>query len=148
MTLTVFPAYFICGAVGTGVLTHDLEPSSRGATGFGCAFVILSFIFFLMELGHEHGPNFKAAPVEYGIAFAIGGGIGGASLRLKLLPVAAISFGIAGAVWGPLWLLYGGGTPTSLTDFEEVALMVMPFALGGALFGAAIGYMARNRERL
>jgi len=140
-------AYFLCGAIGAIVLTWGLEPMYRGAAGFGCGFVITSFIVFFTMISLQGGgrPEYGWGATGCGIGFALGGGLGGLSIRRELSIAGGLAFGVAGAAWGLIvfWLAgqRKGALLLSILDYFGIVVAIFPYLLGGALFGAALGYM-------
>jgi hypothetical protein len=140
-------AYFLCGAFGAMVLTWGLEPVFRGAAGFGCGFIIAAiFVFFTMISLQAGGkPEYGWGAAGCGIGFALGGGLGGLSIRRELSIVGGLAFGVAGAAWGLVvfWLAgqRKGALLVSILDYFGIVVFIFPYLLGGALFGAALGYM-------
>ena len=140
-------AYFFCGALGAIVLTWGLEPVLRGAAGFGCGFVITQFFVFFTMVSLQGGgsPEYGWGATGCGIGFALGGGLGGLSIRRELSIAGGLAFGIAGALWGPIvfWLegQTGGQLLSQALGYFGILVAIFPYLVGGALFGAALGYM-------
>ena len=140
-------ACFLCGAIGAIVLTWGLEPVFRGAVGFGCGFVIAEFFVFFTMISLQGGgrPEYGWGATGCGIGFALAGGLGGLSIRRELSIVGGLAFGISGALWGlTVFWLEGQtkGPPLSpILGYLGILVSVLPYLAGGALFGAALGYM-------
>lgn len=140
-------AYFLCGAFGAIVLTWGIEPAFPGAAGFGCGFIITSFLVFFTMISLQGGgrPEYAWGATGCGIGFALGGGLGGLSIRRELAIAGGLAFGIAGALWGFIvFWLEGQGNEELLSPILEyfgIVVFILPYLLGGALFGAAFGYM-------
>ena len=143
----ILVAYFLSGAIGAMVLTWGLEPVFRGAAGFGFGFVVAAvFVFFTMiSLQGGGKPDYGWGAAGCGIGFALGGGIGGFSIRRELSIVGGLAFGVAGAMWGLMVFWLEGqevGTLLSLLlKYLGIVVFIFPYLSGGALFGAALGYM-------
>ncbi len=143
-------AYFLSGACGAAVLLWELGSVIRAAVGFGFGFVVTSFaVFFTMlSLQAAARPEYGWGATGCGVGFALGGFIGGLSIRGKLAIAGALSFGIAGALWGPLmfWQAWPRGEPqsASLIDYIGILIFLFPYLIGGALFGAVVGAMIQN----
>ncbi len=145
----LFIAYFLCGALGAIILTWGPEPSFGGAAGFGCGFVIAAFaVFFTMlSLQASAGPDYAWGAAGCGIGFAVGGGLGGLCIAPRLAIPGALSFGVSGALWG-LMMFWAIGTkggaelPSAVAGLVGILAIALPFMIGGALFGAAVGLMA------
>ena len=67
------------------------------------------------------------------------------SLRYRVLRESGLAFGIAGALWGFIvFWLEGQGNEEQLSpllSYLGILVYILPYLLGGALFGAAFGYM-------
>jgi hypothetical protein len=143
-------AYFLSGAFGAIFLLWGLEEALRGAIGFGIGFVVTSFMVFftMLSLQASAGPEYVWGAIGCGIGFGLGGGLGGAFIRLELAVAGALSFGIAGALWGLLVFYHvwerKGALLVSLGDIAGLFVILFPYLLGGALFGAAVGFLLRE----
>jgi hypothetical protein len=143
----LFGGYFLCGAFGAIVLMFGLQESLRGALGFGLGFMITGFmvLFTMLSLQASAAPEYVWSAWGCGLGFAVGGAMGGIFIRFELALAGAISFGLAGALWGPLLFSHvwqrKGALLVSLADVIGVLVIIFPYAVGGALFGAALGCM-------
>jgi len=148
----LFIAYFLCGAFGAIVLTWGVEPVFPGAAGFGCGFIITSFLVFFTMVSLQGGgtPEYGWGATGCGIGFALGGGLGGLSIRRELAIAGALAFGIAGALWGfVVFWLEGQGNEELLSPMLKyfgIFVFILPYLLGGALFGAVFGYMLTEED--
>jgi len=131
MLLLLLP--FLAGALGATILLLGREDCLRGALAFGVAAIpaALAILFTLISLQGGGQPDYGWLATGCGFGFALFGLIGGASLSARLALAGALSFGLAGAACCPA-AVAAGGTPLS------AAMPLMPFALGGAAFGAAV----------
>jgi hypothetical protein len=146
----IFGAYFLSGAFGAFFLLWGLEEALKGAIGFGIGFVLTSFmvLFTMLSLQASAGPEYSWGAIGCGIGFGLGGGLGGAFIRLELALAGALSFGIAGAAWGLLVFYHvwerKGALLLSLGDIAGLLVILFPYLLGGALFGAALGFLLKE----
>jgi len=136
---------FLCGAVGAIVLTLGTGSCTRGTLGFGCASIPAMLIVLFTHISLQGGgtPEYMWGAVGSGFGFALAGAIGGLAIRPGLLLPGAISFGLAGAVWGPIsfWSVVSTYTTgsTAVDRILGVLITLFPFVVGGGLFGAAVG---------
>jgi hypothetical protein len=90
-------------------------------------------------------PDYSWGATGFGIGFALGGGLGGLSIRRELSVIGGLAFGITGALWGLIVFWLEGqtiGRPlSSILAYFGIVMFIFPYLLGGALFGAAVGYM-------
>jgi hypothetical protein len=137
---------FIAGAVGAIVLTLGSDKVVRGAAGFGCASIPAAFIILFTMLSLQGGgkPDYVWGAIGCGVGFGLVGAIGGLAIKPVLFLPGALSFGLAGAIWGGLgfWMEYGGPIAEgTLGKLLSLLVLVAPFMLGGGLFGAAVGVL-------
>ena len=142
--LALLAAPVIGAAVAGALLSPSVERATRAALGFGGAAVPATFIVLFTFISLQGGgtPEYAWGATGCGIAFAILGGVGGLCLRPKLAVPGALILGLAGALWG--WTVFRMAGPAasdagSQTPAHTAALLLLPLALGGALFGAVVG---------
>jgi hypothetical protein len=142
----IFLAFFLCGATGAIILLWQIEGAYRAAIGFGFGFVISSFLimFTMLSLQGSANPEYAWGATGCGIGFALAGGLGGMLLGGRFALAGAFSFGVAGAAWGLLLFFHfwqrKGAVLLSLTDYIGILVILFPYVIGGALFGAFMGY--------
>ena len=145
-SLLPFGVYILSGAVGAIALARHAESSTRHSAAFGFGFFLTGVLISFTEfdtIGDDYGTAISGSA----FAFAVGGGIGGLSFGPIQMVAGAFAFGIAGAVWGALWVswhAFGVNLRLFSVNYIETALTLFPFVLGGALFGAAVGLTRRN----
>ncbi len=142
-TLWMFGVPFLCAGIGAGVLTWGKPHAVRAIIGFGLGAIPAAFVvlFTLISLQGGGRPDYLWGALGCGIGFALAGGIGGLSIRPALLLPGLFCFGLAGAAWGPLafWCVThgsGAGSPGGVA--AALGLILIPFSIGGGLFGAAM----------
>lgn len=153
LCVTPFPgpllALPIAGAFGGWVLARcalGLRAAAiaalRFAMGFGLSGLLV--VFSLISLQARVEPGWGA--IAWGLGLALGGGIGGGSLRRPPSaspgPRAALSFGLSGALGGGM----GFALFPTLNLLALAGGMVMAFMLGGSLLGAAVAPTVARRE--
>lgn len=140
--------FSLSGAIGAGVLTWgvtDRATTVRAAIGFAIGFFLAPFMLFFTMMSLQGGgrPDVVWGAIGFGIAYGIAGAIGAAFLSLRYIPAGLASFGATGAASGYLFFLIAGLTkgapPSTLATLASLTSLLIPFLLGGALFGAAIG---------
>jgi hypothetical protein len=138
-TLLFLLAVFTCGALGAGITSHGLPNSMRAVIGFGIGFVLSAFIVVFVHISLQGGgpPDYTWGAIGCGLGLGIGGAIGGFCLRPLLGLAGAISFGLAGIIWGPLSFAMVSDTNALIGG----AVILLPFVLGGTLFGSAVGLL-------
>jgi hypothetical protein len=118
---------------------HRLRP----LTGFGLGFMLATLIMLeTMSQLHGGGALTLHTALMLGAGFGLAGGLGGFGLDPEYLLPGLLSFGLVGAVGGPLLLcalahpsVSTAGLPGLLTQATGSALL---FAAAGALFGAFV----------
>ena len=145
-SLLPFGVYILGGVVGAIALSRDAEFSTRRSAAFGFGFFLTGVLIAFAEFD-TIGDDYGTAISGFAFAFAVGGGIGGLSFGPILMVAGALAFGIAGALWGLLWVLwdtFGVSLRLFSLNYTRIALTAFPFVLGGALFGAAGGWTRRD----
>jgi hypothetical protein len=148
----------LAGAVGGGGLALHTKgwraaPGAGLRFAFGFALADLIIFFSLVSLQASVEPLWGAT--AWGIALALGGGIGGSSLRRPpgLGPrgfgsptlAGALAFGFSGAVGGWLgFIFFGSWKSPNRAQGLDVG-MVLALAMGGALLGAALDRSGENQ---
>ncbi|HEV2176563.1 MAG TPA: hypothetical protein VGW33_05090 [Terriglobia bacterium] len=139
------------GAVGPLMFLRWIPeglPRLKAVLGFAFGFIFSSF-FLIVCMFAVWGRTLFALPLIVllsGAGFWLGGYIGGWSIEDRFARRSGRAFAIGGFVGGPflVFALYGlAETPATSTIFTPWLLLsipagLIPFVLGGALFGAAL----------
>jgi hypothetical protein len=142
---------FLSGAIAAVVLTVGTGKTVAAAIGFGCGAVPASFVVLFVMISLQGGgqPDYVWGALGCGFGFAVMGAVGGFAIRPVLFLAGAVSFGIAGAVWGGVvfWMTaHEGSGVSSLGTLAGVAGFVVPVILGGGVFGLVLGLFGTNAE--
>lgn len=149
--LWVLLVFALPGLLGAAALVWGLVgPSLRVIAGFGLGFLLCpSTSFFALLLAPPPGAlgPVSALMVAYGVGFGVAGGVGGRAFGRGLGLAGAATFGVSGVLGGAVMRLVLGPHMTAplaggLVDPQllVVVLNALPFALGGASFGAVLAW--------
>jgi len=113
--------------------------SIRAAAGFGVGFLVASAILFLTVDDPRVGtPHLLRDIPGYAAAFAVAGAVGAAFFKPRLIVAAAACFGAPAAVTSVFtYLVWAQQSPSA--EAATTGLSFIPYCVGGALFGAALG---------
>jgi hypothetical protein len=156
MFYAIIASVALSGALGAAALTWkaaDAATMIRGAIGFAGGFLVMSFgqMFTLISIQGGGRPEYGWGAIGFGVSFAIGAGIGTLFLRPSLAPVGALAFGIPGAASGALLfkglgvlLVYNPDGAKAIAAIVTVVGFLLPYVVGGAVLGAALGFAGRD----
>ena len=125
------------GAAAGALFALGTDRVSATAAGFGIGMALAWFgsVFVQMSIQGGGRPEYIWLAAGCGIAYAIGGAIGGVTLGCRNAFVGAAAFGIGGAINGVMtgWLAVRGGP--MIVIFSGIAAA---YAVGGTLLGLGI----------
>jgi hypothetical protein len=135
--------FLLSGAVGAVAVTLGKVPTRvviRAALFFSAGIAIaFAAAFIASSIGFNHQTmrsDYAWTVAGFAAAYAAGGAVGGSALGSRQAFLAALSFGIAGALGGTLVALSSNHFPAG--QLALIGAVFVPNAVGGALFGAFI----------
>jgi len=130
----------ISAVVGATILFRGTRKAVRASIGFavGAWPGALLVLFTLISLQGGGQTSSSWGAVGCGLGFGLAGAIGALAVRPGLLLPGGLAFGAAGAVGGHvLFLMVGRQVAVPMA----MLTLLLPFVLGGGLFGAATGLL-------
>ena len=138
-------AFFVPGAVGGAALTWgraSFYATVRAAVGFGVGLLVAAVVGFVVTyIGETSAPAVAPGAIGFGIGYALGGGLGGLFIAPRFALRGAFSFGLTGAAGAALLFaldVYAEASAAHTAVIAVLALLI-PYAIGGAVFGALVG---------
>ena len=155
--ILVFPLSLLTYPLGGAISGASLGKGRRPVIGFAVAFVLLGFMIpvaLIAPQGMSKNSELFFFPiVMFSIGFGITGVFGSAlsALGPRMLLAGVAGFGAAGAIGGAIFgsacvILASGANPIALG--VVVVAVLIPHALSGALFAAALEYPTYRRKKL
>ncbi len=139
-------AYFAGGAAAMTILAWKRLPAAtllRAAFGFGMGFWILFYgTYAFAHVAASNAANLVAHAAGFAIIFAIAFGLAMLALDWKLVPLGTLAFALPAALSGALYFYL----PTQAALPVTLGVLVLPLALGGALFGALFAWTRRSAK--